>query len=545
MYRRWRLPILVATLLACLVPVGAQTPRPLKVVGVLGNTSGMSDLPFPYAFYSGIAADAKGRLYFAGAAQGIPVSDQDGNCLAILRLPEGEGLVPQSRMVRAGDYVFCVAGRAHPFQGALYRVDTRAEDAKRLVAERLASAPGHWALSPTLDAAGRVVVGRSEIEKHLYTVTAYEPGTGQATELFAFALPDNAAWPWIHTIQAEPDGTISVTHRGVADVHWRFSPQGERVGEALDGQVIDGFRYFFGYHGGIIRRDLQGKDAPGECGSEVPEIRMAQQMVRVDDRYFFAGRGGAVEAKWNGTTFVYHRRLGALHIQEMTGLDEVLQAAAFTESGNNDVEHPLEIPKTQPLGQLLISGSPFYGKHIVALAPAPFGYVAVYRQGGEFHVAYFGPQHLAYDIRATELQDAGQAAVLGQDLLVADPKSGTIWRRPLMDKGAPLTPWRTELPGVVGLAVGGEGLFVATATQVSRLSPDGRQVQWTAPVTYQGIRRLAATPDKVYVCDTAGAVVDQLDAQTGALQARARQRHPRRSAVRPRYRQCPDARRSS
>ena len=72
---RW---LVVAAVMLLAVTAGwSQTP--LKIVGVLGNTSGMSDLPFPYAYYTGIAADARGRLYFSGAAEGVPVSDQDGN----------------------------------------------------------------------------------------------------------------------------------------------------------------------------------------------------------------------------------------------------------------------------------------------------------------------------------------------------------------------------------------------------------------------------------------------------------------------------------
>ncbi|MEI8195506.1 MAG: hypothetical protein WCI73_06325, partial [Phycisphaerae bacterium] len=46
--------------------------EPLKVVGVLGNTGGMGQ-PVPYAYYTGIAADGRGRLYLAGASQGVGV----------------------------------------------------------------------------------------------------------------------------------------------------------------------------------------------------------------------------------------------------------------------------------------------------------------------------------------------------------------------------------------------------------------------------------------------------------------------------------------
>ncbi len=529
------------TLLACLLlttlwAAATWGQVPLKVVGILGNTSGMSDLPFPYAYYTGIAADAQGRLYFAGAAQGVPVSDQDGNCLALLRLPQGEGLTASSRMIRAGDYVFCVATRANPFQSALYRIDTRPDRPAKLAAEQLASGPGQWALSPIPDAQGRVIVGQSEVERKKYTVTAYAPTTGQATPLFTFDLPANAFWPWMHYLQVEPDGTLSVVHRGVADVAWRFDAQGQRVGDALSGQVTDGFRYFFSYHGAIRRTDLQGKDAPGDCGSEVPEIRMAQQMVRIGDRYFFAGRGGAVEAKWNGTNFVYHRRIGAVYLEDIAAADGDLVAAAFSSYGNNDVMHPLEIPKTQPLGQLLTSGSPFYGKQVVSVVPAVEGMVVVYRAGNAWGVGYVGVAHLRYELPLPMVQEAGQAAVLGGDLLLADPKAGTIWRRPLLDKTKEPTAWRTDLPGVTGIAVGGDAVFVShaaaetagrpgstpvpAALRISRLSPDGQQFLWTSPQTYKNARRLAATPQHVYVCDTAAATVDQVDATTGAVTAR-------------------------
>ena len=526
--------ILVVAVLALAASLaGAQAP--LKIVGVLGNTSGMSALPFPYAYYTGIAADARGRLYFAGAAEGVPVSDEDGNCLTILKLPPGQGLTAYSRMVRAGGYIFCVAARGNPAQSALYRIDTRAENATGLMIEQVAAGPGLWVLSPTLDALGRVVVGQSEVDKKKYTVTAYVPTTGAATPLFTFDIPPNASWPWMHLIQVEPDGTISVVHRGVADVAWRFSAQGERVGDAVEGEVIGNYRYIFNYAGGLRRLDLEGKDAPGECGSEMPELRMAGQMVPVGDRYFFVGRGGAAEAKWNGTNFVYYRRLGAVYLDDIAGTDGDLIAAAFTEGGNNDVMHPLTIPKNQPLGQLLVSGGPFYGKRVVSVVPAIEGMVAVYRAGNGWGVGYFGVNHLEYELALPMVQEAGQAAVLGSDLLLADPKADCVWHRPLLDKTRMPTAWRSDLPGVTAVAVGGDAVYVATAagataggpargagpaTLVSRLSPDGKEIVWTSATPYRNIRRLAATPQAVYVCDPDLAVVDQLDAATGTLQAR-------------------------
>lgn len=525
--------VVAAMILLALTAGWGQAP--LKIVGVLGNTSGMSDRPFPYAYYTGIAADARGRLYFAGASQGVPVADQDGNCLAVLKLPQGEGLTATSRMVRAGEYVFCVAARGGPWQGALYRIDTRAESAAKLVIEQVATGPGLWVLSPALDAAGRVVVGQSEVDKKKYTVTAYVPTSGQAAPLFSFDLPQNAMWPWMHNIQVEPDGTISVVHRGVADVALRFDAKGQQVGKAEEGQVIGNYRYFFGYAGNLRRTDLQGKDAPGDCGSEMPELRMAGQMVPVGERYFFVGRGGAAEAKWNGTNFVYQRRMGAVYLEDISSADGDLVAAGFSSYGNNDVMHPLAIPKNQPLGTLLISGGPFYGKTVATVVAAPDGMVAVYRAGNAWGVGFFGIAHREYDLALPMVKSVGQAAVLGNDLLLADPEAGTIWRRPLLDKTAPPTAWVTDLAGVTGIAVGGEAVYVAyggpvaanatpgatlPVSLVSRLAADGQQKAWTCPQGYVGIRRLAATPQAVYVCDTAAAIVDQLDAATGAVVAR-------------------------
>jgi hypothetical protein len=528
---RRRLGFLAGLLLAAASLAHAQSPAPLRVVGVLGNTSGLSALPFPYAYYTGIAADAHARLYFAGAAAGVAVSDQEGNCLALLTLPGGGGLISTSQMVRAGDYVCFVATRANPFQSALFRMDTRPEQPELLRAEQVASGPGQWVLSPTLDAAGRVVVGSSQVDLKKYTVTAYAPAIGQATPLFSFDLPAKASWPWRHLVQVEPDGSFDVIHAGGENVSGRFDAHGQRLGDVVEGQIVDGLRYQFGYNGGLRRVDLQGHDAPGDCGSEMPETRMAQQLVRLGDRYFFAGRGGAVVAKWNGTNFVYTRRLGAVHIEDLASAGEVLLAAAFTSYGNWDVMHPLELPKNLPNGQLLTSGRPFYGQAVATLAPAPGGLVAVYRDAQGWSVGFRGPAHLEYDLPLPQLQQAGQAAALGADLLLADPPAGTIWRRPLLDKQAPLQAWRTDLPGVTAVAVGGDAVFVsyaeataggtaAAATRVARLSPDGQQFAWVSPQTYRGVRRLAATPDRVYVCDPAGAVVDQLDAATGALQAR-------------------------
>jgi hypothetical protein len=74
--------------------------------------------------------------------------------------------------------------------------------------------------------------------------------------------------------------------------------------------------------GALRRTDITGtKPSPGDCGSGAPEIRMPTQVVRDKDRYFFAGRGGAVEARWNGSNFDYVRRIGGLYLEDMVSAD--------------------------------------------------------------------------------------------------------------------------------------------------------------------------------------------------------------------------------
>ncbi|MCY3021213.1 MAG: hypothetical protein NTW87_19540, partial [Planctomycetota bacterium] len=490
------------------------------MVGVLGNTAALSDCPVPYAFYSGIAVDERGRLYLAGAAEGIPVCNQDGLCLAVLSLPNAEGATIRSLMVRAGSYVFAVGINPQTRRSALFRVETSGADAAKLSVERVATGPGHWALSPTLDPTGKVLIGQSEVDKLMYTVAAYDPAGGQLTTLAKLDMPKGAAWPWMNTIQAELDGTFSMVHRGVVDFSGRYDAAGKRVGEHLDGWCVDGFRYFFGYEGHLRRTDLKGAAAPGDCGSPCPEIRMASQLVRCGDRYFFAGRGGAAEAEWNSTNFVYTRRIGAIFLEDMVSVDGSLEGIAWTAQGNNDVQHPITIPKNQPIGQLLRANSPLHGKHALTLVPAPEVQVFVGR--GQKGVTVFcnGPQHLAFELPLAEVKEVGQAAVFDKDMLLADPKSGTIWKRPLLDKQAPVVAWRTGLPGVIGLAASPDGIFAATATQVVRLSRDGQKTEWTSAQVYKGIRRVAAARGCVYVCDTLGHIVEQLDATTGRLLAR-------------------------
>ena len=138
------------------------------------------------------------------------------------------------------------------------------------------------------------------------------------------------------------------------------------------GRLLGGFRYHFGYEGGLRRMDAQHRAAlPGECGSEAPEIRMAGQMVQTGEHYFLAGRGGAVEAAWNGTNFVYTRRIGGVYVEDITAGGPALRGIAFTASGNDDVQHGIELPKDQPIGEMLHVGSPLHGVHAEACVPAP------------------------------------------------------------------------------------------------------------------------------------------------------------------------------
>ena len=496
---------------------GPAIAEPLQVVGVLGNTSGLSDMPVPYAFYTGIAVDARGRLYLAGPRATITVCDQDGRCLTLLALPHGA----PSMMVRAGDAVFFVGSSPGGARGTLYRIATAGATVSDLEVERLTAGPGAWAISPTLDDAGKVIVGQSDTDHLKYTVVAVDPASGQATTLFTLDQPKGAMRPWRHVIQAEPGGTIGIHHAGGVDWKGRFDAKGARVGEWIDGQILDGLRYHFGYGGEIRRTDLTGtKPSPGDCGSPAPEIRMPAQVVRDKDRFFFAGRGGALEARWNGSNFEFTRRIGGLCLEDMVSLDADLAGVAFTTSGNDDVQHFITIPKAQPVGQKLDVNDPIYGRTVQTLVPAPNGLVAVYRDAKGVGVQFKGPEHLRYDVHLAEVQEIGQAAALDKDLLLADPKSGLVWRRPLADKQAPAVAWALKLPGVVGLATGPGAVYAASATQVLRTSADGTKVEWTSPVEYKGVRRLAATPDYVYVCDTAGHVVDQLDAKTGRQLAR-------------------------
>jgi hypothetical protein len=511
----------VMVVLPCLATVpAAAAGNPLRVVGVLGNTSGMSDRPVPYAFYCGIAVDGHGRLLLSGAAQGVVVCDQDGRCLAVLPLADLPGYVPRSLLVRAGQSVFGVALAPGGTHSAVFRIDAAPADATQLRAARIAAGPGHWALSATLDPKGRIVLGQSQPASLRYSVLALEPDGGRPVPLFELDQPKGSLTPWRHLVRVDPDGAVSIQHSGGVNWSGRFAADGRRLGDAVDGHLLDGFRYHFGYEGGLRRMDLTDqRAAPGECGSEAPEIRMAGQIVRSGQRYFLAGRGGAVEASWNGTHFAYTRRVGAIYLEDLAIDGPSLRGLAYTAAGNDDVQHGIELPKDQPIGQMLRVGTPLHGVRAEACVPAPDGLIAIYRNAKGVGMRFEGSPPRQFDEPLPEVRSIGQAALLGNDLLLADPQAGTIWRRPLMAHGVRASAWRSDVPGVVGLAAAPGAVYAATPTKLFRLASDGTEV-WTAAEPYRGIRRLAATPEAVYVCDTAAHVVDQLDATTGRRQAR-------------------------
>jgi hypothetical protein len=515
-----RLPVLI---LACLATVvsAAAAENPLRVVGVLGTTSGMSERPLPYAFYRGIAVDGRGRLLLSGAAQGVVVCDQDGQCLAVLPLDDLPGYVPRSLLVRAGQSVFGVALAAGGTQSALFRIDASAADPARLKAARIAAGPGHWALSATLDPQGRMLLGQSQPSALRYSVLAVEPDAARLVPLFEVDEPKGSQPPWRHLIQVDADGAISIQHSGGVDWSGRYAADGRRLGDAIQGQLLGGFRYHLGYEGGLRRMDVRNQTAsPGECGSEAPEIRMAGQMVQAGERYFLAGRGGAVEAAWNGTNFVYTRRIGGVYLEDITADGPALRGLAFTASGNDDVQHGIELPKDQPIGQMLRVGPPLHGVHAEACVPAPDGLIAVYRNSQGVGMRFGGSPPRQFDEALPGVRSIGQAALQGNDLLLADPQAGTIWRRPLAGKDARISAWRTGMPGVIGLAVAPDAVYAATAARVVRLGPQGSADVWATAAPYRAVRRLAATTEAVYVCDTAACVVDKLDAETGRRCAR-------------------------
>ena len=196
------------------------------------------------------------------------------------------------------------------------------------------------------------MIGVGDARQRKYVVATVDAADA-FHEVVSFDLPQGATSPWRHLIQAEPDGSFGIAHLGGVNVQGRYSPQGQRLGEWPGGQIVDGYRYQFNYSGGLNRTDLNGKQAPGECGSRLEEIRMPAQMVCSGDRYFFAGRGGVCEARWDSTTFVYHRRIGGIWIDDLVDDGATLAGIAWQADGNADVQHPLLLPKSLPAAAIL------------------------------------------------------------------------------------------------------------------------------------------------------------------------------------------------
>ena len=512
--RTFCLRVLAAAMLL-MVSGSAHGQTALRVAGVLGNTAGLSDRPFPYAYYTGIAADAQGRLYLAGSEQGIVVSDGDGRLLAVLA--HADWFMANSLMVRAGEKVLFVGTDAKG-QSALFRINTAPQKVNDLKLEKLLTGTGAWAISNTPDAAGRVVVGQADLTTLHYTMVAVDPaaaGPAKPVTLFTLGMPGGATRPWQHMVQVDADGSISVEHSGGVNFTGRFTPAGDRVGEVIRGQRLDGFRYSLNYSGALRRMDETGtKPAPGDCGSMgAMEIRKANQVIRVENRYYFVGRGGAVEAMWNGTNFQYTRRIGALLVDDLASANQGLVGIAYTAEGNLDVQHTLYLPREQPIGQLLDVPDVLHGQITQAVLGVGEELVALYGLKDGAHVRHHARGQGGFDLRLPQVQEIGQATLLAGNMLLADPKSGTIWQ-------GGVAAWKTGLPGVVALAAGPQAVFAATPTQISSYSLDGKTTLWTVATGYKAIRRLAAAGDALYVCDSAGEIVDQLDAATGKLVAR-------------------------
>ena len=66
----------------------------------------------------------------------------------------------------------------------------------------------------------------------------------------------------------------------------------------------------------------------------------------------------------------------------------------------------------------------------------PDGLIAVYRSSMGVGIPLQGSPPRPFDGASPEVRSIGQAAMQGNDVLLADPQSGTIWRRPLAGKYA-------------------------------------------------------------------------------------------------------------
>src|SRR5262245_6304109 len=198
-----------------LMGVAAQEIAPLRVVGVQGNTSGLSDVPIPRGHYTGLAIDQHERLLLWGSPDGFVVADLEGRALAVRPLPDLGDRVPYSPMVRSTRYVFGVATNGR--QSTLYRIDTENKDAAQLEVKVVQEGEGHWTLSTAPDAKGRVLVGQASLLETTYRVMAIDPASGrEETIAEAEMAEDHPAYdPRVtHRLEAEPDGAFSIHYRG-------------------------------------------------------------------------------------------------------------------------------------------------------------------------------------------------------------------------------------------------------------------------------------------------------------------------------------------
>ncbi len=501
-------------------------PVRMKAVGVLGNSSGLSDAPVPFAMYTGVAVDARKRVYLAGAREGMVVTDTVGKCLAVIPLPESGGAVMSSLAALVGGKVFVIVVKNQGAASALYAVDAAADDPKKLAAVKISEGPGHWAISPTPDESGRVVIGKSIPEKLSYTVEAVDPKDGKAMIIFSAELPKGAQRPWRHLIQAEPGGVVNIFHSGGVNWDGRFKADGTRLGNAIPGQLFGNHRYTFGYSGNLSRLSSDGtKSEPGDCGAQYEEPRMFTQIVEMDGLFYLSGRGGATVAAWKDEKFAYMRRIGGVFIEDFSLSGAELRGIAYQLQGSLNIPHVIHIPTLQAVGEPLNVSRNFHDRSVKAVVPVhESALICVYQKNDKkIGVCYAGKDRgWDFDLETPEIKDVGQATVLGKDLLVADSVSGTIWKRPLLDKTTAVTAWRTGLPSVTGLAAlpDGSAVCAATPTKVMRLSPDGAKIEWETPDSWKKIRRIACTTKEIYVCDEASHVVDKIDVNGGALLAR-------------------------
>jgi hypothetical protein len=513
----------------------AQEPAPLRVVGVQGNTSGLSDVPIPRGIYTGLAIDEHERLLLWGSPEGFVVADLEGRGLAVRPLPDLGDRVPYSPMVRSARYVFGVATNGR--QSTLYRIDTENKEAARLEVKVVQEGEGHWTLATTPDSKGRILVGQASLLELTYRVVAVDPASGKEEMLFETEMEEDQPpmQPRVtHRLVAEPDGGWSIQFSG-KDKEWKglFSAAGKKVSPSpRPGMILDGFRYAFEEGGRAVRYALDGKPDI-VCGEWNGEIPRPYQAVRSGDRVFFATGADIIERLWKDETFQYARRIGGLAVDELS-LSGNLALITSPDPGRRE-QGFISLPLHRPLGTLMGKATLPEGRMVRDLVALAKGPVLVYGRDGRFFLTSMEVWQRTQAIQEKRgpllegtalegIQQVGQVAPWGNDLLIADPASGTLWQQPIVTEpildanGAP-TRLMSDVPGVTGVAATPDGVFMATPTVVSGLSADGKDVLWTAK-GYKGVRRLAAAGDSLYVCDTAAHVVDQLDAKTGKLRAR-------------------------